>query len=207
MSKDITIIDNDFLSYCMRSHQNIDGKELFLNICRELNMEPVVHTYVYEQEMFSLKESRELVSEGKMRVIDYPDFLKNEFERTMYERNFEDLYHQMNGEQIVYKNCDVFSYRGGQENLGEIHSILLAMFCRYNVFLSNDGGAKEIAWSNMKSKVHVYNIIDVFERIAQKENRQYITKADFVALTKGDKGRKKEINRIKELWKEKSSKD
>ena len=39
---------------------------------------------------------------------------------------------------------DIFHYRKARENLGEIHSCIMAHFLGLKYFMSNDGGAKEL---------------------------------------------------------------
>lgn len=141
-----------------------------------------------------------MANAGHLKVIEYPDFLTGDQEKEHYNQMFCQMYKSMNGEAVVFKDCDALSYREARANLGEIHSLLLAVFCGYDIFLSNDNGAKQIAKNMAPGKqITVYNIMDVFRDIAVHKG-SLISKKEFLELTKGDSGRKGDITVIKNSW-------
>lgn len=196
----ITIIDNDFLQYLMRNQKKIDGVMLFQKMVKELNIRPIVHPYVYHQEMFSSGQAKLLVDAGHLKVIEYSDFLKDQQEKDHYNQMFCHMYKSMNGEAVLLKHTDALTYREARANLGEIHSLLLAIFCGYDMFLSNDNGSKHIVdYVAPGKQIDVYNIMDIFKIIAVHRG-SLISKEEFLTLTKGDVGRKKQILEIKNNW-------
>lgn len=66
----------------------------------ELNVEPIVHTYVYNEEMLD-SLLRKLVSDGLIHVMEYDDFLNSELDEQYYEDLFKDMYYYCNMERIV----------------------------------------------------------------------------------------------------------
>lgn len=195
------LIDNDFLKYLMRNPQLVSGMDLFDKICRCFHLAPMVHPYVFEREMFCLPEAKALVEQGKLKVLTYSNW-NTEQKKQHYQQQFCDLYRKMNGEDVVFRKCDVFTYKEADANLGEIHSLIMAIECGYHYFYSNDGGVKAIAGNYLPPllNISVYNIIDLF-RIISQHPEYGITKKEFTDLTKGDNRWKKEISKIKEEWK------
>ena len=61
-----------------------------------------------------------------------------------YQIEFEEYYKEMNKKMWESDKTDIFHYRKARENLGEIHSCIMAHFLGLKYFMSNDGGAKEL---------------------------------------------------------------
>lgn len=176
----------------------------FKKVICELDVEPVVHEFVYKNEMMGNSVARQLMNQGSLLVIHYDEFV-NKSMCTYYNNLFRDLYKFVNGKELIWKGRSPFDARTYQEsgaNLGEIHSVILALYTGYDLFLSNDNGAKKLAdvkINNKQYKLNVNNIIDVFEIIALKKAKD-ITRKEFLDLTKGDRSREKSIKHIKEIW-------
>lgn len=198
-TKKKVIVDTDFMNYMVRAK---DGKDdYFEKIVHDLELEPVVHEFLYEKEMMANPLVKKLVAEGKLTVIKYDDFLEEE-DASYYSKLFSDLYNYCNERKITHNRFDYRTYQEAGANLGEIHSVILALFTGYPLFFSNDNGAKTMARTKIntdKYSLQVKNIMDVFAEIAVKPEKSLIKK-DFVNLTKGDKTRKKQITDIKNMW-------
>lgn len=193
------IVDTDFMNYMTRGKDGLDY--YFSRITEDLNLEPVVHEFLYQKEMMANPLVRKLVSENKLKVMKYEDFI-TEGDYRYYSQLFADLYKFCNGKQLNYGSRNFRTYQESEANLGEIHSVIMAMYTGYSLFLSNDNGAKTMAKTKINTaqySLDVKNVIDVCREIAVKENSLF-TKKDFVNLTKGDETRKQYIQEIKEIW-------
>lgn len=191
------IIDNDFLQ-CLTSEDK--NTFFFLKVMKELNVQPVVHPYVRKREMFASPYAEELIGTGELKALEYSDFITKANE-TYYKQMFENIYKEMNGTKVTFRNCDVFTFYKAGCNLGEIHSLLLGLVCDYDVFLSNDQGAKDFAERKIsaKSRIQVKDVIDVFEGIAANPNSE-ITKKEFDChvFLRGKMAEKKK--KLKQRW-------
>lgn len=121
-----------------------------------------------------------------------------------YSNLFSDLYKYCNGREIEFGDRNFVTYQESEANLGEIHSVILALYTGYTLFFSNDNGSKAMVSAKINTaqyELKVKNVMDVFEELARLEEKT-MTKKDFDTLTKGDKGRKDAIRIIKEKWKE-----
>ena len=193
------IVDTDFMNYMIRGKDGIDY--YFNKIVNDLNLEPVVHEFLYSKEMMANPLVSKLVKEGKLTVIKYEDFL-SDIDDPYYGGLFADLYKYCNGRSLQYGKSNFRTYQESEANLGEIHSVILALYTGYPLFFSNDNGAKTMAKTKINTssfQLDVRNIIDVFNEIAAMKNKT-MTKKDFVNLTKGDDRRKKKIQEVKEKW-------
>ena len=179
-----------------------DGLDYYFNkIINDLNLEPVVHEFLYDKEMMGNPLVSKLVKEGLLTVIKYEDFL-DDIDDPYYRDLFADLYKYCNERPLHYGKTTFRTYQESKVNLGEIHSVILALYTGYPLFFSNDNGAKTMANTKINTsafQLEVRNIIDVFDEIATMKNKT-LTKKDFVNLTKGDEGRKQKIQEIKEKW-------
>ncbi|MCM1182461.1 MAG: hypothetical protein NC337_03700 [Roseburia sp.] len=193
------IADTDFMNYMARAKGEADF--YFNKLVEDLRMEPVVHEFLYNKEMMGNPLVAKLVRENKLIVMKYEDFL-TDLNDSYYSMLFADLYKYCNGRDLKYGNSDFRTYQEAGANLGEIHSVILALYTGYPVFLSNDNGVKAMVQAKIntaKFRLTVKNVMDVFEEIAAREKTVF-TKKDFVNLTKGDSGRKNKIQEIKNKW-------
>ena len=181
-----------------------DGLEYYFDkIVEDLNLDPVVHEFLYEKEMMGNPLVSKLVKDKKLTVIKYEDFLED-LDDVYYSNLFADLYKYCNERPLEYGKANFKTYQESEANLGEIHSVILALYTGYPIFLSNDNGAKTMARTKINTKsyqLEVKNVIDVFDELAKMKNTS-ISKQDFINLTKGDKTRKNAIKGIKEKWNE-----
>ena len=197
--KEKFILDPDFMNYMIRAKGNVEY--YFNKIVNDLNVEPVIHEFLYNKEMMVNPFVNKLVSEGKIKVIRYQDFLED-MNDTYYAGLFSDLYKYCNGRELEYGNKNFVTYQESHANLGEIHSVILALYKGYTLLFSNDNGAKAMVQAKINTEQYqlkVKNIMDVFEELALMKEKT-MTKKDFDTLTKGDKGRSDSIKKIKEKW-------
>lgn len=196
MQKTIAIIDCDFFNHITETSQDISS---FSNVIVDLNIDPVVHEYVYKQELFSSPHASEMVELGLMRVEKFDDFI-NANNENEYKRHFENIYKYANSRDIQYINTDYRTYRKSNENLGEIHSICLAMIKKYPLLLSDDSGAKSInRMIESKSRISVKNIYDIYREIATMKHKT-TTKNSFINVMRFSGVKKAEVRLIKAGW-------
>ncbi len=193
------IVDTDFMNYMTRGK---DGLEYYFDkIVDDLKLEPVVHEFLYEKEMMGNPLVSKLVREKRLTVIKYQDFL-TDLDDTYYSNLFSDLYKFCNDRPLNFGKANFRTYQESEANLGEIHSVILALYTEYPLFLSNDNGSKTMATTKINTELYqleVKNVIDVFDELSTMKNTA-ISKKDFINLTKGDDTRKNNIQRIKEKW-------
>lgn len=196
MSKTTTIIDCDFFNHITETSKDI---KCFNDVISDLNIEPVMHEYVYNEELFSNKCAKDMVAEGLLKIEKFNEFIDDNNERE-YVRYLEEFYKYANGKSVQYVNCNYRTYRKSKENLGEIHSICLALIKKYQLFLSDDYGAKSLnAIIEKKSQIRVKNIYDVFADVAIMKNK-ITTKESFIKVMRFKGHSKDEIKNIKNIW-------
>lgn len=198
-AREKVILDTDFMNYMIRTKGDLEY--YFNKIVTDLNIEPVIHEFLYSKEMMANPLVNKLVEEGKIKVIRYEDFLEDKSD-IYYNNLFSDLYKYCNGREIEYRNANFITYQESGANLGEIHSVILALYTGYTLFFSNDNGAKGMVEAKINTEQYelkVKNVMDIFDEIALLEGKT-MTKKDFATLTNGDKGRKERIKIIKEKW-------
>lgn len=173
------VIDSDFCNMIAPGN-NIEKEKRFVrSIFDSLQKKPVVHTFVFEQELLTNTVMKELASEKFIDVIDYSAFLPAEIFKKQYTETFADFYNFMNGETIE-KVFDVVTQHHSKKNMGEIHSLILAQYMGLPIFMSNDNGAKNLAKSRINTqgyKIEVMNVCDVFCEIKRNGTIQIDKKA------------------------------
>ena len=74
--KNKVVVDTDFMNYMTRGK---DGLDYYFNkIVADMNVEPVVHEFLYNKEMMGNPLVRKLVEEHKLTVMKYEDFLDDQ---------------------------------------------------------------------------------------------------------------------------------
>ena len=164
------VIDSDFCNMIAPGNNIEKEKEFVRSIFNSLQKKPVVHIFVYEQELLTNKVIKELVAEQFINVIDYNKFLPE---------TFADFYNFMNGETIE-NVFDVITKHHSKKNMGEIHSLILAHYMGIPIFMSNDNGAKNLAKSKINTKsftIDIMNVCEVFCEIKRNGTIQIDKKA------------------------------
>ena len=173
------VIDSDFCNMIAPGNNIEKEKKFVRSIFNSLQKKPVVHTFVFEQELLTNTVMKELASEKFIDVIDYSAFLPAEIFKKQYAETFADFYNFMNGETIE-KVFDVVTQHHSKKNMGEIHSLILAQYMGLPIFMSNDNGAKNLAKSRINTqgyKIEVMNVCDVFCEIKRNGTIQIDKKA------------------------------
>lgn len=164
------VIDSDFCNMIAPGDDVEREMILFCNICKSLEIIPVIHTFVLNEELLTNLAIKELVSEQFIKVFEYKDFLPEEIFKSQYTDTFVDFYKFMNGVDIE-KKFEIITKHNSQKNMGEIHSLILAQYLNIPIFMSNDSGAKTLASGKINSqgyKIIVKNVCEVFCDIKTK---------------------------------------
>ncbi len=174
-SKKMIAIDADYFRTFAEDRR--DG-DLFLRVIEEYDAVPVMHEYLYEYELADVSILKRWVKDGKIRILRYTDYLSEEA-RKKYERDFSNAYQWFNYQEFPVGR-DVFTYHHGQENLGEIRTILMAVRLGIGIFMSNDKEAKRYVINQINHRsihINVYNVYDTLAAIGKKVDRQMQWKA------------------------------
>ena len=191
-------VDTAFLSKLTEEDQR---GVLFKNIMLQMRRSPVMHQYVYKEELHGNMSARNLVEEGSVQLVQFADFLKNKADMAFYEGLFRQAYKGMNGRELP-KTADVFTYRHEKENIGEIHTALMAQYLNIDLMVSHDDGAKKYIEEHMSSRRHeltVWNIQDVFKALAFCD-RDIVKWRDIKGVAKRLFGQDKRYMMIHDSW-------
>ena len=90
--------------------------EFFLKIVNELNIMPVMHSYIVEYELAGNPTAKKLIDEKKITVYDYSDYVNEDNEQS-YNENFRRAYRTLNYQEFDGKGKDEFTYHRRKENL------------------------------------------------------------------------------------------
>ena len=196
------VIDSDFFQKITTN----DNGEMLKKLMSEYNAIPVMHEYVANKELDNNTKAQKLINEGFIKIIYYDDaeFLnKDEFFEENYKNAFIDAFKFCNGEEPDLSKCSLRDYRKAKHNMGEIHSSIMALYLRLEIFMSDDNGAKQYVKQKINTerfKLKVLNLKDTFLEIAKKTNKS-ITYKEFKEATKGQKIIKKDDkDKIKSAW-------
>lgn len=184
-------VDTDFF---LKLTENDDGT-LFIKLMNELNRQAVMHTYVYNEELFNSHIAKKLVEQGVIKVIEYDDFLTDD--RRSYERNFKNLYYLFHAEDF---SGDIYTYSKKKDDLGEIRSALMVQCMNIDLMVSEDTKAKYIIQNRLSSSRHpikVYNLFDTFCCIAN--SNKSIKWKDIKGLAKKNMKTKK-YEELNQMW-------
>lgn len=162
MDNNVVLLDADFCNIILKNPNNIT---YFKSIFEILNINPAIHTYVFNNELFNNTYIKSLVTDGFISIIEYNNFLYNDFDKQTYKITFENFCEYMNNQKL--KDFNIFKDHRAKHNLGEIHSLITAQYLSIPLFMSNDKGAKELAKSKINTnnfKIDVKNIKEVIEK-------------------------------------------
>lgn len=163
--KEMVAIDTDFF---IKLTEKAGNGELLVQIMNELNIQPVMHEYIYREELCGNIIAKGLVESGFIKEITYDFFITAE-NQAGYESSFRTAYQYFNYD--VFKD-DVYNCKRKKENLGEIRTVLMAVYMGIGVFMSDDRMAKTYVNAKINSRRHpmiVKDVHDVFMELAQKE--------------------------------------
>lgn len=80
MEKTEAVLDSDFLQGILK----YSSGEFLKQLMDELNVRPVVHSYVAEVELQYCTEAQQLINSGYIRKVDYSEYLLTESDRVLY---------------------------------------------------------------------------------------------------------------------------
>lgn len=196
--KEMVAIDTDFF---LKLTEKTGNGDLFIKVMDELNVRPVMHEYICNEELYGNVVAKSLIENGYIKEIKYEQFLSAD-KKEGYESSFRTAYKYFNFEEF---KGNVYEDKRKKKNLGEIRTALMAVHMGIGVFMSDDGTAKVYVRDRINSKRHpliVKGIYDVFMEIAQKKERK-IKWADIKGCAKNAfVGRMKLYNDVKDRWHE-----
>jgi hypothetical protein len=161
------VIDTD---YFKKFTEKCPSGELFLRIMDEMNVSPVMHSYVYTEELMDNRTAIELVEKNEIKIYNYSNFI-DENNINDYEDKFKRAYKDFNFKEF---DRNIYEYRHDKESLGEIRSTLMAWYMNINIFMSDDREAELFVTgklSNHRRKIIVYNVYDTLKEISLKSTK------------------------------------
>lgn len=194
--KRVAAIDADFFGKL--TEKDKDGI-LFLKIMDELGVTPVMHQYVYEYELAYNSTAKKLKETGRIQIYDYTRFITPQNNEN-YIQNFKRAFLEFN--YMGYDTrWDVFSYHHEKQNLGEIRTALMAFYMGIDLFMSDDGQAKEFTMNKLSSRKHrivVYNLFDTLVEVHKLDNSN-VKWMEIKGMAKNVLSVNK-YNRLNEIW-------
>ncbi len=206
------IVDTCFLSKISKDYNNIDNIKLILD---ELGFKPVLHPYVYENEIHDSKIEK-LIKSGFIRVASYDEIFEDAYDKKLYEGYFNVLYKDLfdileagSSQKNVnmypaLSGIDIYNNHRQGSSLGDVHMILMALFLNIPIMLSEDSDIellRTIADRRIKLKgdtIHIMNSIDVIKKVAALPNPS-ITKKELINII-DQIGERRHRSEIKEIW-------
>ncbi len=149
-------IDTDFFR---KFTEVSEHPTFFMRVMNALNLKPVMEFYVYDYELKGNSEVKKLVEAGEIQVEQSRDYFTAN--KQTYELQFRLAYKDFNGEDF---HGDPYTYQKSEENLGEIRTMLMALFLGIDLLMTDDHDAKVYILnksSNRYSKIEVCNVFDV----------------------------------------------
>lgn len=162
--KHYAVIDADF--YIKMTQYAYDKGALFLQLMKDLGVQPVMHAYIVNVELGRDTLIHELVESRCIEVRNYEDYLISDGDRGDYEAYFLEAYERMNRFEFPEKE-DIYTYSCEDESLGEIRSIYMAKKLGYDYLMSDDGGAKRLALAFLKAPI-VLNVYSALLKCREK---------------------------------------
>lgn len=197
------VIDTDYFKFITK---NLTEEGLFIKLMNELEYIPVMHEFVYKQELHEHSFVKKLVKDQIIMVYDFNSLMKDRESENEYNRIFKYAYYELNGRRYS-SSMDIKDYHHEKENLGEIHSMILAKFMNYDMFMSNDGGAKffiKTKINNGKFSIRVVNIEETFVDLLDT-NKSSLKWSDIKRVVyqlkhNGNRADEAKYQRIKNTW-------
>lgn len=157
-----------------------------------------------------------MINEGYIRKAQYDEFLLDEADKELYNRYFESMHEDLRkyletsgspkkiDKLILPKGISIFDYRKAGLSLGDVHMVLMALFTRIPVILSDDSDMeilkvivkKKISYSGFE--LSILGCVEVLEKIALMENSVF-SKNELIDILK-NAGEAKNKSVIKQAW-------
>jgi len=172
MGKTEAVLDSDFIQGLLKW----GTKDFFKQLMDELDVTPLVHSYVAEVELQYCIAAKELISENYIKVIPYSQYLLTDVDRQLYNEMVWDVLDKISEKDLPpQKYQDVFrdDFRLTEYSIGEILSELMARYLKVPLFASNDEGAKKVAQYHINSQqyiLEVKNVAELLQEVGSNEN-------------------------------------
>ncbi|MCM1256745.1 MAG: hypothetical protein NC307_02710 [Roseburia sp.] len=190
-------IDADFFRNITEYEQGIN---LFLQVMKDLGMQPFMHEFVANVELKGNKYLKQLRDAGEISIIIYGDYLKKE-DRLEYEEYFRQAFETINLFDFP-EESDIYEYADRDESLGEIRSLYMASKRGYIYFMSDDADARTLAKRFFSSKRGVavktlYDVLIMCKEVGTKLQWKDINPTVANAMQK----RQDKVNNLKGIYK------
>lgn len=172
MGKTEAVLDSDFIQGLLKW----GTKDFFKQLMDELDVTPLVHSYVAEVELQYCIAAKDLISENYIKVIPYSQYLLTDVDRQLYNEMVWDILDKISEKDLPpQKYQDVFrdDFRLTEYSIGEILSELMARYLKVPLFASNDEGAKKVAQYHINSQqyiLEVKNVAELLQEVGSNEN-------------------------------------
>lgn len=215
MEKVKAIVDTCFLQKLSSGGKNTDNIKLVLD---ELNYVPVTHPYIAEHELALNAPLDRLVREGYIEVIGYDAFIRDDFEKQLYESYFAVLYEDlrkyleaMNGPKqmkpLYFKQGQtIYNTHLQGSSMADVHMILMASFLRLPVLMTEDSDIGLLRTMSRKRmslgdySLQIYSTIDLLKELAQKEDGS-LSKKELQRIL-NEMGERRRRSEITAIWNE-----
>lgn len=195
--KKYVVIDTDFFR---KVTNDMKTEELFLRMMNELNVIPVMHEFVYSEELHKDFFVKKLKDTGNLIIFSFHDYLDSD-NKDDFEEKFTEAYKKFNFQ--AFAGEDIYKYRKCKESLGEIHSSLMAWYMNMDMMMSDDGEAKQyvtVMLNSRKKKIQVLNVYDTLKYIGEMPNRNIKWKDIKGMANQAFKNAPQKLESIKKIW-------
>lgn len=156
----VVAIDTDFF---IKFTELDEKRTLFERVMEALQVELVMHSYVFKYELKHSQIAKEMVDSGYIKVYSEADFLSED--RAVYEMLFRTAYKSFNHVEFEH---DFYQYKHAGESLGEIRTALMALSMGIDLMMTDDREAKTYISnriSSARNKIEVCTILDVLMKV------------------------------------------
>lgn len=211
MNKPEAIVDTCFLHKFSKEGKNV---ELLKKILQNLDFQPIIHPYIWKNELEMYSYIEKLKNDGMIRIASYEEFLLDEDDTELYTQQFKELYkhlgeyYEMTGSKkradALPDNCDIFSYRKSGTSIGDVHVILMAAYSDIPVIFTEDGdipALRSIAKrkiSNESYQMEIYNALGALELLIKRPDCDFSKKE--IEKILNEIGERPHRSQFKQIW-------
>lgn len=215
MKKSRVIVDTCFLQKLSSGGKNTENIRIVLD---ELSYIPIVHPYIAKQELALNSSLDKLVKEGYIEVIGYEEFIRDDFDKQLYEGYFAALYEDLRAyldakggpKQMrplsFRKDWTIYDEHMQGSSMADVHMILMASFLKLPILITEDSDIELLRTMARKRlrlggySMQIYSAMDLVREIAQRKDTS-LTKKDLERILNemGERGKRAEITK---LWNE-----
>lgn len=213
MKKTEVIVDTCFLQKL-----SSEGKkpENIKTILSEFDFVPIAHPYIIEHELSMKSYSEKMVKDGYIKKIEYVEFLKDDYDRHLYESYFFQLHEDLRlylkakegPKQIkklaLHSNQNIYDTHIQGSSMGDVHMILMAAFMHLPIILTEDSDI-DLLRSLAKKRTNlgqytleIYDAWDLIKQIAEKQETD-ISKKELEQIL-NEMGERPRRSEMKTIW-------